>query len=89
MENTTKRRDRYDIIAEILETARNGKIKTHIMYKTRLSYTQLNEYLALLINKGFLKPFMVQQREVRRILYQTTEKGMKLLENLESIVKLA
>ena len=28
---TTKRRDRHDIIAEILDTAREGKVKTHIM----------------------------------------------------------
>ena len=88
MENVTKRRDRHDIIVEILKTARNGKIKTHIMYKAKLSYAQINEYLPLLVNKGFLEPFTVKKRKVHRKLYRTTEKGVKLLENCESMAKL-
>lgn len=88
MENVTKRRDRHEIIVEILKTARNGKIKTHIMYKAKLSYAQINEYLPLLVNKGFLEPFTVKKRKVHRKLYRTTEKGVKLLENSESMAKL-
>ncbi len=88
MENVTKRRDRHDIIVEILKTARDGKIKTHIMYKAKLSYAQINEYLSLLVDKGFLELFTVKRRKVRRKLYRTTEKGMKLLENFESMAKL-
>lgn len=88
MEDVTKRRDRHDIIVEILRTAREGKIKTHIMYKAKLSYAQINEYLPLLVNNGFLEPFIVRKRKLRRKFYRTTEKGMKLLENFESIDKL-
>lgn len=88
MENETKRRDRHDIIVEILKTARSGKIKTHIMYKAKLSYAQINEYLPLLVNKGFLEPFTVKHRKVHKKLYRTTEKGVKLLENFESVAKL-
>ena len=88
MENVTKRRDRHDIIVEILKTAINGKIKTHIMYKAKLSYAQINEYLALLVRKGFIEPFVMKQKRVRRRLYRTTEKGMKLLENFESMAEL-
>jgi predicted transcriptional regulator len=88
VENVTKRRDRHDIIVEILKTAINGKIKTHIMYKAKLSYAQINEYLALLVRKGFIEPFTMKQRKVRRKLYRTTEKGMKLLENFESMAEL-
>jgi predicted transcriptional regulator len=88
MANTTKRRDRHEIIAEILKTAREGKIKTHIMYKAKLSYAQINEYLPLLVNKGFLEPFTVKKRKAHKRLYRTTKKGMKLLENFESIGKL-
>jgi len=71
-----------------LKTSRNGEIKTRIMYKARLSYAQVNKYLTLLVNKGFLKPLTVEQRKARRMLYRTTEKGTKLLKNLEAIVKL-
>jgi len=88
MENVTKRRDRHEIIVEILKTARVGKIKTHIMYSVKLSYAQINEYLPLLVNKGFLEPFTVKRRKLYRKLYRTTEKGMKLLRNFESMDKL-
>jgi len=88
MENVPRRRDRHEIIVEILRTARSGKIKTHIMYKAKLSYAQINEYLPLLIGKGFLELFIMKQRKVHRKLYRTTEKGMRLLENFESIDKL-
>jgi len=88
MENVTKRRDRHEIIVEILKTAREGKIKTHIMYRVKLSYAQINEYLPLLVNKGLLEPFTVKHRKLHRKLYRTTEKGMKLLRNFESMAKL-
>jgi predicted transcriptional regulator len=88
MENVTKRRDRHDIIVEILKTAIDAKIKTHIMYKAKLSYGQINKYLSLLVNKGFIESFTVKHRKVLRKLYRTTEKGRKLLENFESIAKL-
>lgn len=88
MEDVIKRRDRHEIIVEILRTARNGKIKTHIMYKAKLSYAQVSEYLPLLVNKGFLEPLTVKQRKIHRKLYRTTEKGMRLLENFESITEL-
>ncbi len=87
-ETVAKRRDRHDIIVEILRTAIDGKIKTHIMYKAKLSYAQINEYLDLLVSKGFVEPFTVKQRKIRRKLYRTTEKGMKLLENFESMANL-
>lgn len=87
-ENVAKRRDRHDIIVEILKTAIDGKIKTHIMYKAKLSYAQINEYLALLVSKGFVEPFTVKQRKIRRKLYRTTEKGMRLLANFESMADL-
>lgn len=88
METATKRRDRHDIIVEILKTARSAKIKTHIMYKAKLSYAQINEYLSLLVDKGFLDQFMVKRKKVLRKFYRTTEKGMQLLEDFESAAKL-
>jgi predicted transcriptional regulator len=37
----TKRRDKLSIIAEILEIAKNGTLKTQIMYRANLSFAQL------------------------------------------------
>jgi len=42
--NRRKRRDRLHIIAKILQTAKDGALKTPIMYKANLSFAQLNEY---------------------------------------------
>ncbi len=83
-----KRRDRHDIVVEILRTAVEGKIKTHIMYKAKLSYAQLNEYLPLLIENGFLENRSIKQRKLVKKVYKTTDKGLKFLENFDSVKKL-
>ena len=43
---TRKLRDRFCIIAEILVVAKDGSLKTQIMYRADLSLAQLNEYLS-------------------------------------------
>lgn len=87
-ENSNKRRDRHDIVTEILKTARYGKIKTHIMYKAKLSYAQINEYLLVLLEKGFLKENTIKQRRQVITMYQTTNKGHEYLSEIEKINKL-
>ncbi len=88
MAATNKRRDRHDIVAEILKTARGGKIKTHIMYKAKLSYSQINEYLNLLIKKGFLENMAIKRKRQIITMYKTTKKGIEFLDHIESINKL-
>ena len=84
----SKRRDRHDIVAEILHHARGGKIKTHIMYKAKLSYYQIQEYLPLLLKKGFLENKTIKQKRQDKTMYKTTKKGIEFLEHLESVNKL-
>ncbi len=84
----SKRRDRHDIVAEILRTARGGKIKTHIMYRAKLSYSQINEYLDLLVEKGFLENMTVKRKRQMVTMYRTTKKGIEFLDHTESINKL-
>jgi predicted transcriptional regulator len=88
MAAVNKRRDRHDIVAEILKTARGGKIKTHIMYKAKLSYSQINEYLNLLVAKGFLENMTIKRKRQTITMYRTTEKGLEFLDHLDSINKL-
>ena len=83
-----KRRDRHDIVVEILRTAVEGRIKTHIMYKAKLSYAQLNEYLPLLVEKGFLENTSIKRKKVIKKVYKTTEKGQRFLDNFDSIKKM-
>jgi predicted transcriptional regulator len=86
--DSAKRRDRHDIVAEILKTAMNGQIKTHIMYKAKLNYSQINGYLSLLVKKGFLENVNTPHQKQRATVYRTTSKGKQFIENLESIDKL-
>ena len=86
--SVNRRRDRHDIVAEILNHAKRGRIKTHIMYGAKLSYSQINEYLNLLIDKGFLENMAVRQKKQVITVYRTTEKGREFLDHLESIDKI-
>lgn len=79
-----KRRDRLYIIAEILEIATEGTLKTQIMYGANLSFTQLNDYLRFTLNIGLLKKNKRDGRDV----YKTTEKGMAFLERYREITQL-
>jgi len=88
MEALDRRRDRHDIVAEILNYAKGGKIKTHIMYKAKLSYSQINEYLNLLIEKGFMESMTIKRRTQTHKMYRTTKKGIEFLNRLESMNKL-
>jgi len=83
-----RRRDRHDIVAEILKTARGGKIKTHIMYKAKLSYSQVNVYLKLLVARGFLENTMVKRKRQTILVYKTTTKGMLYVDSLEMVNEL-
>lgn len=62
-----------DIIADMLQVAQNGAIKTKIMYSGFLSFPQLKEYLELLAYSGLLD----YSEEKKK--YHTTEKGRHFL----------
>ena len=85
IELNNKRRDRHDIVAEILKTAREGRIKTHIMYKAKLSYSQINSYLQLLVEKGFLENNTIRRKRQIVTVYRTTPKGVEYIDNLEAV----
>lgn len=88
MEDMNRRRDRHEIVSEILNYARRGKIKTHIMYKAKLSYSQIQEYLPLLVERGFLENMTIRRKKQKHTMYKTTEKGIEFLDHLEFLNKL-
>lgn len=85
LEVNNKRRDRHDIVAEILKTAREGRIKTHIMYKAKLSYSQINVYLSLLVEKGFLENNTIRRKKQMITVYKTTGKGIEFIDNIDVV----
>ena len=74
--DTSKRRDKLSIIAEILEIAKEGTLKTQIMYRANLSFAQLNDYLKFMLKTSLLKKFRVNGKDV----YSSTEKGVDFLQ---------
>lgn len=88
LEVERKRRDKHDIIAEILKAAVNSQFKTHLMFRVRLSHAQLTSYLTLLINKGLIETFMMERGKHGLQLYRTTAKGIQFIKNLQLISEL-
>jgi len=79
--NPRKRRDHLYIIAEILEIAKDGALKTPIMYKANLGFAQLNEYLSLLLGIRLLEAVINDGKTV----YKTTLKGLRYLQSYAEI----
>jgi predicted transcriptional regulator len=80
----SKKRNRLEVIKDILEVVRNksGRIKpTHILYKSNLSYQMMEEYLAELITKGFIK----EGKRENGKTYFITEKGLNYLQQYRMI----
>src|SRR4030066_2075813 len=73
---TSKRRDKLCIIAEILEIAKEGTLKTQVMYKASLSFAQLNEYLKFMLKIGLIKKVTNAGKDV----YVDTKKGLDFLQ---------
>jgi predicted transcriptional regulator len=72
-----KYRSRTELASNILEAANGGATKTKIMYKAFLSYAQLKEYLAVLIQNSLLS------REGDN--YKTTSKGIRFLQTTREL----
>jgi len=67
-----------DIIANILSEANEGAKKTHIMYKSNLSFRQLQAYLDFLLDRGLLT-MSEEGSEGNPNLLKTTAKGRAFL----------
>ena len=82
-DNPRKRRDRLFIIAEILDIAKDGALKTQIMYRANLSFAQLNTYINLLLDTQLLE----KNSKSRRTIYRTTKKGSEYMESYKDIIE--
>lgn len=81
----SKKRNRLEIIHDILKVIRekNGKIKpTHILYKSNLSHSMMEEYLGELIKKGFVLEIVGNNGKT----YSVTEKGNNYLDKYNMIL---
>jgi predicted transcriptional regulator len=69
-----KNRNSLSIINDILTIARQGALKTQIMYRASLSFDQLNLYLALLLKNNLIEQTKSDERQ-NSFYYKTTVKG--------------
>jgi predicted transcriptional regulator len=83
-DSASKRRDKLSIIAEILEIAKGGTLKTQIMYKANLSFAQLNDYLKFMLKTGLLNKFRGNGKDV----YAATEKGLDFLQRHSELTEM-
>ncbi|HEY9387239.1 MAG TPA: winged helix-turn-helix domain-containing protein, partial [Nitrososphaeraceae archaeon] len=67
-------RGKDEVIGLILEAAKEGASRTNIMYKSFVSYGQLEELLGLLLENNLLN------YEKGQLVYRTTEKGIQFLQ---------
>ena len=77
-----KYRGRTEIIEMVLEASRDGATKTKIMYKAYLSYTQVKEYLSLMLENELI------EYEEGSHIYRTTQKGLHFLQAYGEISEL-
>jgi predicted transcriptional regulator len=81
---SAKRRDKLYILAEILEIAKEGTLKTQIMYRANLSFTQLNDYLRFMLKINLLEKVLRNDRDA----YKATDKGLDFLQRYREITEL-
>ena len=68
-----KYRNNVEIVGDILAVARDGALKTQIMYRANLSFKLLEKYMSVVLNAG-----LVMRNHDGR--YLITEKGLLFLE---------
>jgi predicted transcriptional regulator len=79
-----KRRDQLSIIADILESAKEGARKTKIMHTVNLSFVQLNDYLTFLVDNGLVRLSSVGKKEV----YIATIKGVLFAQMYHELISM-
>jgi len=76
------KRDRVEIMAEILGLCSEPRNKTHVMYGTNLSWKMLQHYLSELQSRGLLE---VHDNSTR---YVTSKRGLDFVEKWKEIKEL-
>jgi predicted transcriptional regulator len=71
-------------MAQILEIAKEGTLKTQIMYKANLSFTQLNNYIQFMVMSNLIAHKTIEGKEV----YFITVKGFNFLEMYCDLISL-
>lgn len=74
------KRSKYVIVSQILDICKGGANKTRIVYQANLNFRTVIPYIDLLIKNELL-----EVKQGKTVLYETTDKGISLLANFERI----
>jgi len=77
-----RRRSSIEVIADMLRLGEAGK--TEIMYSANMSYFQLQKYLNFLLELKLIDKVTLGNPSVT---YRVTEKGLRLLRSIDSILE--
>ena len=69
------RRSSYEISSDILRVARNGALKSHLVYRANLNFEVINRYLRSLKRDGLI--------ENSGRIFRTTEKGVGFISQFQ------
>ncbi len=74
------KRSKHVIISRILDICQNGANKTKIVYQANLNFRTVDPYIELLVKNN-----LIEVKQGKTILYETTERGINLLDDFKNI----
>lgn len=74
------KRSKHMILSQILNICNGGASKTRIVYQANLNFKTVNPYIILLIKNN-----LIQIKYGRNVMYETTERGISMLDDLKHI----
>lgn len=78
------RRQRLDIIYEILKASQIGCLKTQIVYKANINSKLAKKYVNLLLESGMLE---LKQNEYTSEIYEATPKAMEFVRTYQYLMR--
>ena len=84
--NSFKNRSRLEIVSTLLTKARNGALKTHLMYGANLNHPLLEEYLTILLESRLVA--IEPDADSQLLRYRTTIRGLEFLHHYKMISEL-
>lgn len=80
------RRDKFEIMKDIVGICKDGSKKTEILYQGNLSYALLEKYLFFLREKNILEKVESKNNGKSTRLYKSTEKGLNFLNDVNRVL---
>lgn len=74
------KRSKHVIISRILDICKNGANKTKIVYQANLNFRTVDPYIDLLVKNN-----LIEVKQGKTVLYETTDRGINLLDDFERI----